>query len=148
MNIKILSLSLLIAAFGGIGQGAIAQTPPAAAPATTFKPGFWQPVARVNASERIQMQLVNRTGFELEYALTDSDIPTRRLAVGGQTTELIPSVPAYMMINPATGATGRAAIQFRVTSTNNLITVEVLPAGTFGGQLAVTVDDTGAVYIN
>lgn len=123
---------------------ALAQTPPA----TTYQPGYWQPVARVNPKSPITVTLVNQTGVRLNYNQLDGsaegDLPVgASKQVSGIT---LPSNIAVYDPSPQ-AATGRAGGLKYVTSGNgNDVKVTILPTRS-GRDQVVNISRTGAVYI-
>lgn len=47
----------------GLTIPVVAQTPPA----STYKPGYWQLIARVNPKNPVTITLINQTKFPLNY---------------------------------------------------------------------------------
>lgn len=141
MNRSTIATSVLLITLGvGVPVVSIAQTPPA----TTYRPGFWQPVARVNPSQPVQMQLINRTDLPLDYMLTSAKV-SQRLAPNGEINIPVSDYPAYLMVYPTVQ---RVNIQFKVTEKENMAVIEVIPTVPSQSQLSVTIDQTGAIYTN
>lgn len=112
-------------------------------PASTYQPGFWQPVARVNFNNPVTANIVNRSGIPIEYSLTTSPMGTRALAEGGETRLEGLSEDTYIIINPK--STSRA-IQFEIGADNNIVNVTVIPSSDVSGESTVHIHPTGAIY--
>lgn len=78
------SLSLLTTAFVGLTPAlyatiAEAQDPPA----TTYQPGFWQPVGRFDPKKPVKVKLVNKTDVALDYDISNLEsFPPASVAPG------------------------------------------------------------------
>jgi serine/threonine-protein kinase len=112
-------------------------------PASTYQPGFWQPVARVNPQESVNVNIVNQSGIAIEYSLTTGPMETRTVANGGETQLANLAKDSYIVINPQSTS---SALKFQVTTDNNLVNVTVLPSSDFSGESTVHIHPTGAIY--
>ncbi len=63
---RFLTLSLVFSLGLAFPPSLPAQNPPA----TTFQPGPWQPVARVNTSRPVEIKIINQTDIDLNYDLS------------------------------------------------------------------------------
>jgi serine/threonine-protein kinase len=123
----------------GLAAPALTQNPPPA----TFRPGPFQPVARVDPSKPIRVQIVNKASEPVEYILT-TQTGFRQLAPG-QTAQLNGlSLPTYLNINPTRD---RSAVRYSVsTGKDNTAIIEVYP-GEINGFHSVNIDRAGGIYI-
>jgi hypothetical protein len=116
-------------------------------PAKTFQPGFWQPIARVNPAIPIQISVVNESGLPLEFGLSEQRGFSQVQA--GETGRVYTKpLPMHLLIYPAKES--RANVQFKVTvSGDNQASIAVVraPDGS-NGDLSVSIDQYGALYIN
>lgn len=120
-----------------------AETPPA----STYQEGFWQPVARVNPKQAIGIQIVNQSGYLLEYGLTEDRGFTqiRPNETGRVYTE---PLPMYLAIYPVRAS--RAILKFNVSVVSGnqiIITVRKSSRGTENNS-SVDIDVTGAIYVS
>jgi hypothetical protein len=127
-------------AMGGLAIPAPAQNPPA----STYRGGPFQPVARIDPAKAVQIKIVNKNTEPVEFIVT-TQTGFRRLAPGQSTQLSGIRLPAYLTISPIRD---RTAIRYVVTtdSKNNISIVEVYPAGTTGHR-SLNIDQTGGVYI-
>ncbi|MBD2103382.1 hypothetical protein [Leptolyngbya sp. FACHB-261] len=130
------------------GTGLIGLTSPAPAqdfPAQTYQPGFWQPLARVNPRQPVQVRLVNQTAAPLEYGLTESrDI--RVLPPGASVNVPRLPLPAFMNINPA-DELPEQGLRYNISVQNNLVTVRVISISDLASDRTFNIDTTGGIYI-
>ncbi len=75
----------------------LAQDPPA----ETFQPGYWQPVGRFNPKKAVKIKLVNETGLDLDYDITNLESFNPDIIVAGS-SRLIENFgeEAYIMVYP------------------------------------------------
>lgn len=141
MNLKLLTSAAIIIAFGinpGISN---AQNPPA----ETYQPGFWQPLNRVNPQRPIRVRFVNRTGLNLEYALTTNEAPPRQLPPGEVAVLREIPVPAYFVINPDAPL---RQLKYDVTVADNVVTVTMRQiSDDLPGDTTFSISETGGIYI-
>ena len=71
-------------------------------PAKTYQPGFWQPIARADATKPIKIKLQNLTNITIDYDITESKTsPVSILPSRVVTLENIqPSSSMYIAIYP------------------------------------------------
>ncbi len=112
-------------------------------PASTYQPGFWQPVARVNSNNPITANIINQSGVTVEYSLTTSPLGTRTLTNESNTQLASLAKDSYIIINPESSST---PIKFEVKADNNIVTVTVIRSSDFSGESTVHVHPTGAIY--
>ncbi len=120
----------------------LAQDPPA----TTFQPGPWQPVERIDPQQPVQILLINQTDLALEYGLTGPNDSVFELPVGQITQFSISMLPTFLSIN----GIERAALKYNLTVNTvnqNLIRIEVTRLNDVSGDRTLNIDDTGAIYI-
>ncbi|MGF1482499.1 MAG: hypothetical protein ACFB4I_23985 [Cyanophyceae cyanobacterium] len=133
---KTLIATALIASVAAIPEPLFAQPP-----ATTYQPGFWQPVARVDLSRPVEVRLINQTGLDLDYGLSSDQSPPQRLAVGETVVlEGLP-VPAYVLINPES----LASIQYDVSVTDNVVSVTIKTGDP--SNTTFNINEAGAIYV-
>ncbi|MDJ1173858.1 hypothetical protein [Roseofilum capinflatum] len=140
--------------FFSMGMAAVSQTPPA----STYQEGFWQPIARVdNPQFPMTVELVNRTGLDLDYDLTvDSPMKVPDSLGRGETTSLTLADPeaniriGYM---PLDGGNEEINFEYNITiNSSSSITFEILRTdkpdrvGDGIGQ-AIDIQSTGAIFI-
>ncbi len=118
---------------------ALAQDPPA----ETYQPGPWQPVARIDPAESVDVLIVNQTLLPLVYGLTDPDALERALPLGETSQLRITSLPAFLTINTEE----RTALRYTLTVQGNEVRVEVERVNDVVGDRTLNIDDTGAIYI-
>jgi len=98
---RFLTLSLVLSLGLAFPPSLPAQNPPA----TTFQPGPWQPVARVNTSRPVEIKIINQTDIDLNYDLSANINSSPQLLSPGTETNLRGLViPAYILINRANAA--------------------------------------------
>lgn len=112
-------------------------------PAETFQPGPWQPVARIDPDQPVQVQILNQAGSLLVYGLTDPDAVELELPPTQIAQIPILSLPAFLTINTIE----RSALQYDLTVQDNQVTVQVTRINDVVGDRTLNVDDTGAIYI-
>jgi len=145
-----LSLSFLL----GMEMVVVSQTPPA----STYQEGFWQPIARIeNPQFPITVELVNRTGLDLDYNLTtDSPMQVPQSLDSGATMNVVMSNPeANISIGyiPLDQRNEEISFEYNVTvHSSSSITFEVLRTdkpdrvGDGVGRV-IDIQTTGAIYI-
>ncbi|AFY75579.1 serine/threonine protein kinase [Pleurocapsa sp. PCC 7327] len=120
-------------------------------PAETFKPGYWQPAARIDPQRPFQVKLINQTGEQIEYALTTNEFSPRQLASRESATLTYVPLDANLLINPIASPSNSefaSSLKFDVAASNNLLTVTILPGDRArAGDSTVNVHRTGAIYI-
>jgi hypothetical protein len=119
------------------------QSSPQAQSASTFHPGFWQPVTRINPSQPFQLVVENQSSLPLEYGLTTGE--TRSLAARSETFLNYVSAPSQVLIY---SPVANSSLRYDVSSANNTVFVRVrqrLSDTPGNGSLAIT--QTGAIYV-
>lgn len=145
---RTLSLSLLVSlglTFPGLLH---AQTPPA----STFHPGPWQPVTRVDTSRPVKIKIVNNTDIPLNYDLSANLNSSPQQISPGQSTTLTEfTIPAFILINRSDSApiSGVVSLLFTVNvNKDNLATINVTRTpGVTPGYTTFNLNKQGAIYI-
>jgi hypothetical protein len=128
-------------------QDVTAQTPPA----ETYKPGFWQPVARVDLDRPITIKLMNESELGVDYAITEVKM-TPILIPANETITLENIEPSiYLVIYPSSNNpdNSRIYLQYEVHVTKENI-VEVKIRTTDDGNKShrtFNLQNTGAIYL-
>ncbi len=105
----------------------------------------WQPVARIAPTKPFQVQIINKTGIELEYSSTTNEFSPRRLAPSVTTTVKQLSTPVYLLINPLDA---RFNLKYTVSTRNNLVTVIVTQSSeSRTGYSTVNIQETGGIFV-
>jgi hypothetical protein len=121
-------------------------------PASTYQPGPWQPVARVELNRPVRIKIVNDTEIDLDYDLSANiESSPRRLPPGGSTTLQGFTIPAYILINRSESASGRSAANLLFTvevGADNVavVTVTTAPLDT-PGYTTFNLNKSGAIYV-
>lgn len=155
MKIKTIAIALLLlstAAFSAVAPS-LGQTPNAPTSADTYKPGFWQPVARVkNVKTPIKVKFVNNTDYVLEYGLTDDRLLGGKLKPQGSTVMENVPIPSYFFTystNPERISSAGLRIKYQIMVTDNLVTVTVTTANDGApSEATFNIDTTGAIYVS
>lgn len=144
LGTKLLGVTTAGAAAGGETK---AQTTPATntPPASTFSPGYWQPVTRINPQSPVTVTLINNAGMNLKYNFLDEkgelDLPA------GSSKQLSSfSVPADLAIYNPSNIERFTELSFEPSVTNNnlQITIQSVPNDDDG---VVNISQTGAIYV-
>ncbi len=121
-------------------------------PAQTYQPGFWQPVARVELNRPITLNLINETGLEIDYAITNIDPDP--IPVAANTTETLKNVnpELYIVVYPTSNNpnSSRISLNFKVEVTeDNVINIRILKLEEEEreGDRSINLQKTGAIYI-
>jgi hypothetical protein len=145
---RFLILSCLIG-IGLISPGLVhAETPPA----TTFQPGPWQPIARVDMKRPVQIKILNNTDIEIDYDLTANiDSSPQRIQPKKSTILEDFRIPVYLLINRADPPSDNLPFRLLYTvevNTDNLVTITVTRAsGDTPGYTTFNLNQFGAIYI-
>ncbi len=120
---------------------ALAQDPPA----TTFQPGPWQPVDRLDPARPVIVVIVNQTGALLEYGTTDPSEAVLELENGAISQLTVATLPAFITINTLE----RSALKYTLSTDllANVVQVTVTKINDVVGDRTLNIDDTGAIYI-
>ena len=149
MNTKILTTAVLLATTSLMICVPLKAKDP---PAQTHQPGPWQPAARVNLKQPVEINLINKTSVTLEYDLTghEEDKP-QELLPGDAPTEITQlPIPAYILINPKSSNPESSSfnLQFNVTAVDNEVTVEIYEINSnISGHSTFNLHETGAIYV-
>ncbi|GAB4307954.1 MAG: hypothetical protein Kow0091_12940 [Geminocystis sp.] len=147
--------SLLIASanLSLLPYSAQAQTETNNPPASTYQPGFWQPVARVNTEKPISLKIINETGIALDYSFTDETLTPTVLRADDNVTikSLNPEDSIYLVIYPDLNIpnASRINLQYLVEVTeNNMINLTVKQIEDVGkGNRTFNLQPTGAIFL-
>ncbi|MCF2970026.1 hypothetical protein L1047_02300 [Synechococcus sp. Nb3U1] len=115
----------------------------AAQTASSFRPGPWQPIARINPTQPIQIRILNQAGSLLEYGLTGPRDDVESLLAGDAVVLQIDQFPAYLTINTLE----RSALNYGLSAEGNQLSLEVRKINDVNGDRTLNVDDQGGIYI-
>lgn len=122
-------------------------------PASTFQPGFWQPVARVNPEKPISLNIINNTGIPLDYSFTNETLTPTVLEANDTAVikSLNPEDSIYLVIYPDlnTPNASRISLKYSVEVTeDNVInlTISVIDEISKGNR-TFNLQPTGAIFI-
>lgn len=127
----------------------LAQDPPA----TTYKSGFWQPVADFDANKKVTVKLVNQTEIPLEYGLAgNEEAPSEKIEAGqtGNLTNVSNSSNIAVYPGIAIDPDRPVVLKFevKVDPKTNTINVNVVKAELgFIGHRSINLQKTGKVYL-
>ena len=145
---KILLVTTLI---GNLNLISLAPTLAQNPPAETYQPGFWQPVGRVNLQRPITVKLVNKTGLNIDYSITENRMEPSVIQPRDTATLTNMEIPLYIVIYPDSSNpnTSRISLKYDVTvDENNVVTVEVKNIGRdTSGNRTFNIQKTGAIYV-
>lgn len=123
-------------------------------PASTYQPGPWQPVARVDVNRPVEIQIINQTQIPLEYDLTANITPSAQQIMVGETTTLNNvSMPIYLLIYRSSKASpavpGSLNLKYDVSvNDNNTVTITVTQVDeNTPGYSTFNLNKQGAIYI-
>jgi len=109
----------------------------------TFHLGFWQPTARVNPDQPLQLEVINETNLPLQYGLT-TDSP-EQIFPGSSAVMNSVSLPADVLIYPSVPELN---LKYDVTAIDNIVLVKVRQvASDAPGDGSLVINRTGAIYI-
>ncbi|MBV8885917.1 MAG: hypothetical protein JO235_18245 [Chroococcidiopsidaceae cyanobacterium CP_BM_RX_35] len=133
----------LIISWAGV---TLAQNPPA----STYQPGFWQPIARVDPHSPASVTLVNQTQFPLKYNFLDGR-GEQNLPVGGsiqiKQVEKPANIAIYQPSSPqAVGGRNGSGLKYEVSATNNTINVNIQSAANADAHV-LNIAKTGAIFV-
>jgi hypothetical protein len=120
------------------------QTPPA----STYKAGFWQPTARIDAKLPMTIEIVNQSQTIVDYGFTE-DAETDPVSIPIDTTIKIDRItlPSYLSITP-NASDPQIELRYEVTAIDNIITIVVKPVSENEiGNGAIDIQETGAIYV-
>lgn len=145
---RALGISLLVTLGLSFPVSVPARTPPA----TTYQPGPWQPIARVDVKRPVRIKIVNNTDINLDYDLSANiDSSPQRIPPGESTTLQDFTIPAYILINRSESPSSRdvANLLFTVeVSADNIAIVTVTKTGQGEpGYTTFNLNRQGAIYI-
>lgn len=157
METKTIAIAILLlstTAFGGVAPSlGQADTPNTPTSADTYKPGFWQPVARVkDVKDPVRVKFINNTNYVLEYGLTDDRLLGGKLKPQGSAVMENAPIPSYFFTystNPERISDAGLRIKYRIVVTDNLVTVMVTTANDGApSESTFNIDITGAIYVS
>jgi hypothetical protein len=138
---KRLATVLMITAITAVGL--LPYTSAQSAPrriAATYRPGYWQPLGRVNPKQSIQVTIMNRSKGALKYSLLNN-LADKSIAPGSS-AQMKFSAPLFLNLN-ASGSQGLGA---KLLMEGNNVVVDVYGTPTPGFRV-VNIDDAGAIYL-
>jgi hypothetical protein len=121
-------------------------------PAKTYKPGFWQPSARVDINRPIIIKLINETDVTLNYDLTTNiEKSPEQLEAGKEVSLKDFPIPAYLLINPAASTPDMSEFNLKydvAVDTNNTAIVKIRKVDNeTPGNTTFNLHETGAIYV-
>ena len=122
----------------------LAQNPPA----STYKSGYWQPIARVNPQSSVIVTLINQTGKPLKYNYLDGTGESN-LPVGANRQLKNVPLPSNIAIydpSPQAASTKSGGLTYQTSTTGNDIKVIITPTQDAGYQV-VNISKSGAIYV-
>lgn len=125
---------------------ATAQNPPS----TTYKDGFWQPIARLDNKSPITINLINKAGFSIDYGITGGK--TQQRIIKAKQQAIIPNIqyPLQIVIYPDYNIAGSANyfLQYSVKTKGQVVEVTIEEADNANeSHRALDIQETGAVYL-
>lgn len=117
----------------------LAQNPPAA---SSYNPGPWQPLARINPEQSVNLTLINQSGVTLEYGLTTTQ--TANLANGESISYNNIPLDSYLVINPLVTS---LSLQYNLEAVNNNVTLIIGSSGDQAGLRTLNIQSTGGIFI-
>jgi hypothetical protein len=144
---KPLLISLCLGLCLPFSPSVLAQNPPA----TTYQPGFWQPAARVELNRPITINLINKTGLAVNYAVTNID-PNPVLMKAEETVTLENVEPdLYIVLYPDSSNPDSSTISLKYevkVTADNVVNIMIKQAGEgMVGDRSINLQRTGAIYI-
>ena len=122
-------------------------------PAKTYQPGFWQPIARADATKPIKIKLQNLTNITIDYDITESEtspvsiVPSRVVTL----ENVKPSSSMYIAIYPNNSKISNSQIylQYQVEVTeDNIVVINI--STTEDGAMShrsFNLQETGGIYL-
>ncbi|PSF39325.1 hypothetical protein C7H19_00625 [Aphanothece hegewaldii CCALA 016] len=125
----------------------VAQNPPA----STFQPGPWQPIARVDTQRPVGVKIINQTDILLDYDLTANvNASPVQINPGEPATLKTVRIPAYILINRSvsTSEFPTYSLIYAVSvDENNMVTVTVTKGGNDSpGYSTLNINRQGAIF--
>ena len=145
MKFRILLAAALLATLNASTPTAVFSQP---APDNRYQPGFWQPEGKVNPNSEIKVQLLNQTGYTLEYGKAEG-YPSSLSP--GETRDIyikISSSKGDIATIPINAPSGAVSLKYEYRVVNNVVMVQIVETrGDDPRQdRAVYIDETGRVY--
>ncbi len=114
----------------------------------SFQPGFWQPVARVDPSQPVQLKIINNSGASLEYGLTTDEYVIAELEPEDQARLRIPELPASLNISTVSRPPFDVlSLLYEIEAVDNLVTVTIGLKDDVEGDRVVDINPDGGIYI-
>lgn len=132
-----LILGITLNGIPSLGCMATAQT------ASSFRPGPWQPIARIDPTQPVQIRILNQAGSLLEYGLTGPRENLESLPAGDTVVFQLDQFPAYLTINTLE----RSALDYGLSAEGNQLSLEVRKINDVNGDRTLNVDNQGGIYI-
>ncbi|MBD2451945.1 hypothetical protein H6G76_33460 [Nostoc sp. FACHB-152] len=109
----------------------------------TFHLGFWQPVARINPTQPLNLEVINQTNVPLQYGLTTT--ATKTVLPGNAAEMNYISAPSNVLIYPSQQ---EASLKYNVSKIGNTTIVKVHQvASDTPGDGSLAINRTGAIYV-
>jgi hypothetical protein len=137
---KPIATALMIAAIASVGLSPISTAQSAPRIAATYRPGYWQPLGRVNPNQSVQVTVINRSKEPLKYSLL-KNLADKSIAPGSS-AQLKFSAPLFLNLN-ASGSQGLGA---KLLTEGNRVVVDVSGTPTPGFRV-VNIDAAGGIYL-
>lgn len=137
---KRMATVLMIAAIASVSLSPINSAQSAPRIAATYRPGYWQPLGRVNPNRSIQVTVINRSKGSLKYSLLNN-LSDKSIAPGSS-AQLNFSAPLFLNLN-ASGSQGLGA---KLLTEGNSVVVDVYGTPTPGFRV-VNIDAVGGIYL-
>jgi len=121
-------------------------------PAETYRPGFWQPVARFNPKQKVTLKLVNNSEVVLDYDdTTQENSEPKTVVIAATDTVTNIGKNAYIMVYPGSGSNQDTPYTLKfdvaVDSAKNIVTVTVTQAEKgFMGHRTINLQKNGGIY--
>ncbi|MBD2652672.1 hypothetical protein H6G45_03995 [Synechocystis sp. FACHB-383] len=166
-NSRPLTTSLTLLAMAFVGLTSIAYTARVEAqdpPATTYQPGFWQPIGRFDPKRPVKVKLVNETDLALDYDITNLESFPPTVVAPGESAMLENfGNNAYIMVYPdnATPSTPEQSFVLKFTvpvdartqmvGDDNVAVITVTKGDVnienrFYGHRSINLQPTGAIF--
>jgi hypothetical protein len=133
-------------------------------PATTFQPGFWQPIGRFDPKKPVKVKLVNETDLALDYDITNLESFPPMVVPPGESALLENfGDNAYIMVYPDENTPSNQDHSFvlkfsvpvdartQMVGADNLAVITVTKADAnveerFYGHRSINLQPTGAIF--
>ena len=167
LNVSRLSVTATLLAIAVIGltpMGHTARVEAQDPPATTYQPGFWQPIGRFDPKKPVKIKLVNETDLALDYDITNLESFPPMVVAPGESAMLENfGNNAYIMVYPdnATPSTPEQSFVLKFTvpvdartqmvGPDNVAVITVTKGSAnveerFYGHRSINMQPTGAIF--